>query len=74
MMYIGTCVPLCYACYLLKVLCIYSPIIVYTESFCRVESLSLTGMLLYPIVDSFLVQWPGLAVNYKRTQYIGQLC
>lgn len=35
--------------------------IVFIESFCRVESLSLSGLMLYPIVDEFVVQWPELA-------------
>ena len=32
----------------------------YIESWCRVESLSLTGRLVYPVADAFWVQWPGL--------------
>jgi UDP-N-acetylglucosamine:LPS N-acetylglucosamine transferase len=33
---------------------------IYIESWCRVENLSLTGRLVYPIVDEFWVQWPQL--------------
>ena len=33
---------------------------IFIESWCRVENLSLTGRLLYPIADVFLVQWPQL--------------
>lgn len=32
----------------------------YIESWCRVEDLSLTGRLLYPVSDIFWVQWPEL--------------
>ena len=32
----------------------------FIESWCRVENLSLTGKLVYPIVDAFWVQWPQL--------------
>lgn len=33
---------------------------VFIESWCRVEDLSKTGQLVYPIADVFLVQWPEL--------------
>jgi UDP-N-acetylglucosamine:LPS N-acetylglucosamine transferase len=33
---------------------------IYIESWCRVENLSLTARLVYPIVDEFWVQWPQL--------------
>ena len=33
---------------------------IFIESWCRVENLSLTGKLVYPIVDEFWVQWPQL--------------
>lgn len=33
--------------------------IIYVESFARVTSLSLSGKLLRPFVDTFVVQWPG---------------
>lgn len=32
----------------------------FIESWCRVENLSLTGKLVYPIADAFWVQWPQL--------------
>jgi beta-1,4-N-acetylglucosaminyltransferase len=32
----------------------------YIESWCRVEDLSLTGKLVYPVADAFWVQWPQL--------------
>ncbi|MEZ4710466.1 MAG: PssD/Cps14F family polysaccharide biosynthesis glycosyltransferase [Caldilineaceae bacterium] len=33
---------------------------IFIESWCRIENLSLTGKLVYPIVDVFWVQWPQL--------------
>jgi len=33
---------------------------IFIESWCRVEGLSFTGKLLYPIADIFWVQWPQL--------------
>ena len=49
--------------------------IIYVESFCRVEHLSMTGKLLYAtrITDSFLVQWEGLAAQLPRAECIGRL-
>ena len=44
--------------------------LLYVESFCRVKSLSLTGKLLKPIVDKFIVQWPDLATD-RKTEYFG---
>jgi len=71
----GTCVPLCYSAWLLGWLVApftsYLPKIVFVESFCRVQRLSLTGRLLYPIADRFLVQWPQLAAKHKRAVYLG---
>ncbi|KAJ7579110.1 glycosyltransferase family 1 protein [Mycena floridula] len=56
----GTCLPLCMAVYLAKFLGVASPKIIYIESFARVKTLSLSGKLLRPIVDRFIVQWPAL--------------
>ncbi len=33
---------------------------IFIESWCRIENLSLTGKLVYPIVDKFWVQWPQM--------------
>lgn len=33
---------------------------IFIESWCRVENLSLTGRLVYPAAEVFLVQWPQL--------------
>ena len=63
--------PLCYAAFLYKVLGIMDTEIVFVESFCRVEKLSLTGKLLYYIADKFIVQWPQLAAKYPHTDYLG---
>jgi beta-1,4-N-acetylglucosaminyltransferase len=44
----------------------------YVESWCRVEDLSLTGRLVYPVVDEFWVQWPQLlSACGPRAQYRG---
>ena len=45
---------------------------IYIESWCRVENLSLTGRLVYPVSDVFWVQWPELlqAVG-RKARYRG---
>lgn len=67
----GTCVPVCYCAFLLKVVGMADTKIIFVESFCRVEKLSLTGRLLYPIADRFIVQWPQLLLKSKRAEYLG---
>jgi beta-1,4-N-acetylglucosaminyltransferase len=67
----GTCVPIVYVAFLYKLLGILDADIVFVESFCRVQKLSLTGKLLYPIADKFIVQWPQLLRQYGRAEYLG---
>ena len=45
----------------------------FVESFARAQSLSLSGRILYPIADLFLVQWPALVAKYPRAEYHGVL-
>ncbi len=46
--------------------------LVYIESYCRANSKSWSGRLLYPFSDVFLVQWPGMVPMYgKKTQCWG---
>jgi beta-1,4-N-acetylglucosaminyltransferase len=72
----GTCVPLCYCAFALRLLGVVSNAdIVFVESFCRVQRLSLSGRLLYPVADRFLVQWPqlcGAGSGYGRAEYLGK--
>lgn len=45
---------------------------IFLESWCRVESLSRTGKLAYPLVDEFWVQWPQLLeVCGPKAKYFG---
>ncbi|KAH8420321.1 hypothetical protein KR009_009208 [Drosophila setifemur] len=74
----GTCVPFCYAFYLWRLLgrLSSSSRIVFVESFCRVESLSLSGRLLLPLADLFVVHWPDLAKRYSHKsnlRYFGRI-
>ena len=70
----GTCLSLCYSAFLMNILGISSTKIVFVESFCRVKALSLTGKLLLPIADKFIVQWPELQHVSSRAEYLGVLC
>ena len=49
--------------------------IVYVESIARVESLSLSGKILYHsrIADAFFVQWPHLQQRFPRSICRGSL-
>ncbi|KAJ8376099.1 hypothetical protein SKAU_G00066790 [Synaphobranchus kaupii] len=69
----GTCVPLCVAGLVLGALGVKKVLIVYVESICRVETLSLSGKILYHLSDYFFVQWSTLKDKYPRSIYIGRI-
>ncbi|XP_059183016.1 UDP-N-acetylglucosamine transferase subunit ALG14 homolog [Centropristis striata] len=69
----GTCVPLCAAGLLLGVLGIKKVSIVFVESICRVQTLSLTGKILYPVSDYFFVQWASLRDKYPKSIFLGRI-
>uniref|UniRef100_A0A8V5GTE8 UDP-N-acetylglucosamine transferase subunit ALG14 n=1 Tax=Melopsittacus undulatus TaxID=13146 RepID=A0A8V5GTE8_MELUD len=69
----GTCVPVCISALLLGLLGIKRAIIVYVESICRVETLSLSGKILYYFSDYFIVQWPDLKEKYPKSIYLGRI-
>jgi hypothetical protein len=45
--------------------------VVYIESMARITSPSLTGRLVYPFADTFIVQWPELRRFYKHVRCMG---
>lgn len=45
--------------------------IVFIETFARVYDKSLTGKLIYPIADLFVVQWETLLKVYPKAVYTG---
>lgn len=61
----GTCIPVCFSVLMFRILG-YMPScrIVFIESFCRVQTLSLTGKLLYRTADLFVVHWKELQYKY----------
>lgn len=69
----GTAIPISYTLFVLKFFGLARSQIVFVESLARVDRLSLTGHLILPITDRFLVQWPLLAKRYPRCEYRGIL-
>lgn len=73
----GTCVPIAFIQYVLsRFLCLIPRArIVFVESVCRVNSLSLSGKIFYHLrlTDDFIVQWPELKKKYPRSIYLGRL-
>merc|ERR1712242_16322 len=69
----GTCIPIVIAAIILQLATSHDVKIVFIESFCRVDKLSMTGQMLYhTVADLTLVQWPQLLVNYPRAKYRGK--
>ncbi len=50
---------------------LYGINVVYIESMARVTSPSLTGRLIYPFANTFIVQWPELQRFFKRAHCFG---
>ncbi|KAG4305140.1 hypothetical protein PORY_001310 [Pneumocystis oryctolagi] len=69
----GSCVIVCLATIITEVFGFKRPDIIFVESFARVKSLSLSGKLLLPFADRFIVQWPDLVKKYPRVEYYGIL-
>lgn len=70
----GTCLSLCYSAFFLRVCGVASTKIVFVESFCRTENLSLTGKLLLAISDRFIVHWKGLkGISPNKIEYLGKI-
>lgn len=47
--------------------------VIYIESFARVYDASLTGKLVYPFADLFIVQWKTLLDCYPKAIYKGSI-
>uniref|UniRef100_A0A8D2AG88 UDP-N-acetylglucosamine transferase subunit ALG14 n=1 Tax=Sciurus vulgaris TaxID=55149 RepID=A0A8D2AG88_SCIVU len=69
----GTCIPICISALLLGILGVKKVIIVYVESICRVETLSMSGKILFHLSDHFIVQWPTLKEKYPKSVYLGRI-
>ena len=69
----GTCIPIAYMLFLFKFLGLNHTKIIYIESLARVKRLSLSGRLIMPITDRFIVQWEPLYKQYSRAEFYGIL-
>lgn len=47
--------------------------LVYVESVTRIETISLSGKLVYRLADRFFVQWPQAAEQRPRAAYAGSV-
>ncbi|KER29890.1 oligosaccharide biosynthesis protein Alg14 like protein [Opisthorchis viverrini] len=70
----GTCIPICFVAFFLRVIFMRPLLIVYIESICRTQTLSVSGQLLYYArFADVIVQWQDLNARYPRTKYLGLL-
>lgn len=57
-------------CYLAKLL---GAKIVYIETYANVEKANISGKLIHPIADLYLVQWTSLLKAYPKAKYVGKV-
>lgn len=69
----GTCIPVLINALLLRAFFIKPILLIFSESFCRVNDLSMSGKIAYQFVDIFVVQWPQLIEKYPKAKYIGRI-
>ena len=60
-----TCV---FMCYLAK---LFRSKVIYIETFANIHSKSMSGKLVYPIADMFIVQWESMLKLYPKAVYGG---
>ncbi|MBN2457233.1 MAG: hypothetical protein JXB29_11975 [Sedimentisphaerales bacterium] len=60
----------CIACFLGKLI---GAKVIWIESIANVEGLSLSGKMVRPIANLFIVQWPQIAEQYSNVEYLGAL-
>lgn len=63
-----TAVVFCYLAKLLK-----GAKIVYIETYANVKLANISGKLIHPIADLYLVQWESLLSAYPKAKYVGKL-
>lgn len=47
--------------------------VIFIESFCRINTASLSAKMVYPIADLFLVQWKENLKFFPKGKYIGKV-
>ncbi len=60
-----TCVPMCYIAKLFR------KKVIYIETMANLSSKTVTGKLIYPIADLFIVQWESMLKMYPKAKYGG---
>ena len=60
-----TAVPMCYIGKL------FGSKIIFIESFAKRDSANLSGKMVYPIADLFMVQWESMLKVYPKAVYKG---
>jgi len=46
---------------------------VYVESFTRINGLSASGRMVYPLAHAFFVQWPSLTKRFRKAVHVGSV-
>ena len=46
---------------------------IFIESLARIDGLSFSGRLVYPVASELFVQWPELTQRYRRGKYVGAI-
>ena len=46
---------------------IFGSRVIYIETFANINTKTITGRLLYPVADRFIVQWPSMKRIYKNS-------
>lgn len=62
-----TAVPMCY------IGKVFGSKIIYIETFACIDLKSLSGRMVYPIANLFLVQWENMLKLYPKAKYIGKI-
>lgn len=57
-------------CYIAK---LFGKKVIWIETFANRNSKTLAGRLVYPIADTFVVQWEEMKKNYKKAVYWGSI-
>ena len=55
-------------CYIAK---LFRKKVIYIESFANIETKTLSGRLIYPVADKFIVQWKSMLKLYPNAVYEG---
>lgn len=62
-----TAVPMCYIAKLFR------KKVIYIETFANRYSKTLAGKIIYPIADTFIVQWEEMLELYPKAKYFGSI-